>query len=156
MVLIREQSACATENMQEMQSSYCQRRSVGCGSDGRRSQRQMWVVGVILLLTTIIFTVNAEQSHAQRPTDGPQQVHLQVSQNTTYIIIIFVAYFSKNKNGNFPWLPTSRILCGCLAKMAFLRFIYFLHASSLHLTFAYALVSKSNGTMGVNLRSTVE
>lgn len=54
-MLIRKPSACVmTENMQKMQSSSNSRRlMVG----------QMWVVTAILLLTTIIFTVNAEQAH---------------------------------------------------------------------------------------------
>lgn len=52
MVLIRKPSVCVMKNMQEMQSSSNSRRiMVG----------QMWVVTAILL-TTIIFTVNAEQA----------------------------------------------------------------------------------------------
>lgn len=69
MVLIRKQSACATKNMQEMQSLNCQRYCSSSGSSNRR--HQMWVVGVILLLTTIIFTANAEQLRTQRHNDGP-------------------------------------------------------------------------------------
>lgn len=106
MVLIRKQSACATKNMQEMQSLNCQRYCVGCSSGSRRCPRQMWVVGVILLLTTIIFTVNAEQTHAQRHNDGSLRTHfvdddnLQVSQMLPKkhgFVNIIIKKISKNK-----------------------------------------------------------
>lgn len=51
MRLIRKQSAYITKNMQEVQSSNCRRYCVD----------QMWVVSVILLLTTAVFSVSAEQ-----------------------------------------------------------------------------------------------
>lgn len=51
MRLITKESACITKNMQEVQSSNCRRYCVA----------QMWVVSVILLLTTAVFSVSAEQ-----------------------------------------------------------------------------------------------
>lgn len=57
MVLIRKQSAWLTKNMQEMQSSNCRQCCVV----------QMWVVSAILLLTTVVFTANAELNEQSMP-----------------------------------------------------------------------------------------
>lgn len=77
MVLLRRQSACVARNMQEMQSSNSWRYYVA----------QMWVLGAILLLTTTVFTVNAE--HAELNAGDALQVCIYI------IYLIFIFFFSK-------------------------------------------------------------
>lgn len=74
MVLIRKHSAVVIKHIQEM---HCRRCFVG----------QMWVVSVILLLTTIVFTaVNAEHIEL----NGDHDVHngSQVSAHFVYFKIL--------------------------------------------------------------------
>lgn len=65
--------------MQEMQSSNCRRYGI---------MAQMWVVSVILLLTTAVFTINAEQQHIELssvPRAHLADDGLQVSKFSGYI-----------------------------------------------------------------------
>lgn len=84
MVLIRKQSAVVIKNMQDM---HCQRCFVG----------PMWVVGAILLLTTIVFTAtNAEhiQSNGAHAIRNASQVSAIFHLFQNYSSVCFFFHFS--------------------------------------------------------------
>lgn len=83
MVLIRKQSAVVIKNMQDM---HCQRCFVG----------PMWVVGAILLLTTIVFTAtNAEhiQSNGAHAIRNASQVSAIFHLFQNYLSVCFFFTF---------------------------------------------------------------
>lgn len=91
---MKKRSAYAMKNMQEMKSLNCQRYCVGNGSG---TSHQMWVVGAaIVLLTTIIFTVNAEQSRVQYNNDEPSATHFNADDNLQQVRIYCTIYICKD------------------------------------------------------------